>query len=193
MWNGIDVIWLGAHPLPPRFLCCSLTPAVYRLYRCPHCPRPLLFVPGVSWQTIRFGADSNDLWSQAKWPRLTLLRTVSRTELTPRGTFDNFRLARRANRIISFVFIGRKEAGDDSRQRLPGEEIERQHDLIVARYGSRFHYLPLLYLQRLLCHPCAHHARKRFLFVETFRCGNIVRNSVMCNLDEQLTLLGRFG
>lgn len=33
------------------------------------------------------------------------------------------------------------------------EGIERQHDLIVARYGSRFHYLPLLYLQRLAPPP----------------------------------------
>lgn len=95
-------------------------------------------------------------------------------EFARRGKSNNFRprtererddglfpfsrsLAYRVYNLRYCSFHGDEEGREGRRERrkregkrdTSSEGIERQHDLIVARYGSRFHYLPLLYLQRL--------------------------------------------
>lgn len=92
-------------------------------------------------------------------------------EFARRGKSNNFRprtererddglfpfsrsLAYRVYNLRYCSFHGDEEGRRERRKRegkrdTSSEGIERQHDLIVARYGSRFHYLSLLYLQRL--------------------------------------------
>lgn len=163
---------------------------IHRLSTPHHCPRPLSAARAhrvFPRQTTRFNllilmtyeVKPNDQGSPSYgWPHLPLKGLSITFESHSAGKSNNFP-RQRDDRVypvssLSCIynlrycsFRGDKEGvewREGRRERdTSSEGIERQHDLIVARYGSRFHYLPLLYLQRLAPVTLARAYRTRFL------------------------------
>lgn len=175
---------------------------IHRLSTPHHCPRPLSAARAhrvFPRQTTRFNLlilmtyevkpnDQGGLTLLLGWPHLTLeglsitfeSHSPAKSNNFPR-VYDPGSLAYRVYItcvIVRFTVTKREWSGGrggEKRERdTSSEGIERQHDLIVARYGSRFHYLPLLYLQRLAPVTLARAYRTRFLVRGTVCYDNVV-------------------